>query len=275
LGGAFVVLSGCRGAAKDPSAARRVVSTSPSMTETIFAVGRGAELVGRSRFCDYPPEAASIPEIGGFADPSLEKILALTPTLVCGERGPAGPDLPASLEKQGIETYFPRLETVADIESMIEELAAKLDARAAGAAVAERVRARIREVGERVKDAPRPRVLLLFDWRPLVAAGPKSFPDELLALAGATNVVTEGGQYPKLGVEGVIALDPDVVLDGSAGAYAEPPEAIARATPGLDALRATKAGRLHRLGSTAALRPGPRIGEGVAEIARLVHGGAS
>ena len=245
------------------------------MTETIFAVGRGDDLVGRSRFCDYPAEASKIPDIGGFADPSLEKILALSPTLVCGERGPAGPDLPAALEKQGIATYFPRLETVADIEAMIEELGAKLDAKDAGRTVAERVRARIREVEASVRDAPHPRVLFLFDWRPLYAAGPRSFPDELLRLAGATNVVEAGGQYPKLGVEGVIALDPDVVLDGSAGAYAESPEAIARSTPGLDALRATKAGRIHRLGSTAALRPGPRIGDGVAEIARLVHGGPS
>jgi iron complex transport system substrate-binding protein len=241
------------------------------MTETIFAVGRGGWLVGRSRFCDYPPEASAIPEVGGFADPSLERILALRPTLVCGERGPAGPELASALERQGIATYFPLLEKVADIEAMIEELGKKLDAAAQGKSVADLVRSKIDGVVRSVKDVPRVRVVFLFDWKPLVAAGPKSFPDEIVALAGGDNVVTSGGQYPRLGVEGLLSLDPDVVLDGSADAYSDPPEVLVKQTPGLEALRAAKTGRLHRLASTAALRPGPRIGDGVVEVARLLH----
>jgi iron complex transport system substrate-binding protein len=122
-----------------------------------------------------------------------------------------------------------------------------------------------------VKDVPRVRVVFLFDWKPLVAAGPNSFPDEIVALAGGDNVVTSGGQYPRLGVEGLLSLDPDVVLDGSADAYPDPPEVLVKQTPGLEALRAAKTGRLHRLASTAALRPGPRIGDGVVEVARLLH----
>jgi len=241
------------------------------MTETVFALGRGAWLVGRSRFCDYPKEALAVPEVGGFADPSLEKILALRPTLVCGERGPAGPDLPAALEREHIATYFPALVGIADIEAMIEELGAKLDARDRGKAIADGVRDELTAIHTRVGGAAPVRVVFLFDWKPLVAAGPKSFPDEVLTLAGGENVVTSGGQYPRLGPEGLLALDPEVVVDGSAGAYAEPPDVLLRQTPGLEALRAAKSGRLYRLASTAALRPGPRIAQGVAEIAAFLH----
>jgi iron complex transport system substrate-binding protein len=70
----------------------------------------------------------------------------------------------------------------------------------------------------------------------------------------------------------VLALDPDVIVDGSAGAYAEPPEVLLRQTPGLGELRAVREGSVRRLESKAALRPGPRIGEGVEELARLIHG---
>src|SRR5712675_1896591 len=71
----------------------RIVSLSPNTTETLFALGAGDRLVGRSRFCDYPPEVRNIPSVGGYVDPSLEAILALAPHLVVGARGPAGPTL--------------------------------------------------------------------------------------------------------------------------------------------------------------------------------------
>lgn len=238
------------------------------MTETVFALGMGAALVGRTSFCDYPPEAASVAVIGGFADPSIEKILSLSPTLVCGERGPAGPELPAALERQGVQTFFPVLDEITDIETMIEDLAVLLGAADQGRAVARSVRERVAAVGLEAGGAPRPRVVFLFDWKPLFAAGKGSFPDEVLRAAGGDNAVTTGGKYPELGPEGLLALDPDVVIDGSAGAYQESPEELARSIPGLGSLRALEHGRLYRLTSTAALRPGPRIGEGVAEVAR-------
>src|SRR5258707_15896998 len=83
----------------------RIVSLSPNTTETLFAIGAGDRLVGRSRFCDYPPEVRSIPSVGGYVDPSLEAILALAPHLVVGARGPAGPALAEKLGAIGIATF--------------------------------------------------------------------------------------------------------------------------------------------------------------------------
>ncbi len=245
------------------------MSTSPSMTEIVFAVGRGADLVGRTQFCDFPPEVSAIPEVGGFADPSVEKILALEPTLVCGERGPAGPDLVAALEARGVATFFPAMDDVATILVAIAELGVRVDAATEGARVADAVRQGLDAVRARVAGRPRPRAVFLFDLRPLVAAGPGSFPDELLSIAGTVNVVTAGGKYPRLSTEGLIALDPDVVIDGSMNA-----SAANLAGDELRMLRATRAGRLHRLGSAAALRPGPRLAQGVEELASLAHGAA-
>lgn len=267
-----LVVSGCGARTKpEPSAEPRVVSTSPSMTEIVFALGRGARLVGRTDFCDYPKEAAAVESIGGFATPSLEKIVSLAPSLVCGERGPAGPDLPDALAQRGVATFFPVMDTIAQIRGAIEELGAHLDAATEATKVNAALDAALADVERRVAERARPKVILLFDWRPLVAAGPDTFPDAVLRLAGGVNPAQGTGKYPKLSVEGLLGIDPDVVIDGSAGAYSESPAELARSIPGLEALRAAKAGKLFKLEGSAALRPGPRIGEGAAQIARMLH----
>jgi iron complex transport system substrate-binding protein len=241
------------------------------MTEIVFAVGRGPALVGRSSFCDYPEEAKAIEVVGGFADPNLERIVALQPTLVTGERGPAGPELSARLESLGIATYFPLTDRVSDIEKAIRELGEKLDAKAAADGVANELSEKVAAVGSRVAPEKRPRVVFLFDFKPLIAAGTDSFPADALALAGAENAVKTGSKYPTLGAEGLLALDPDVIIDGSGGAYAESADVLLRAITGLADLRALREGRVVRLQGSAALRPGPRIAAGIEQIAKIAH----
>ena len=268
------VLPACSraGRAKGPP---RVVSLSPSTTEAVFAIGAGALLVGRSSYCDYPPEAKALPIVGGFADPSVEKIVALRPTLVVGARGPAGPPLAAALEKHGIPTYFPETESIAQIEAMLTGLAERLG-RDAKAAIATIEAARQR-VSAAIAGRPKVRAVFLFDVGPVVAAGPGSFPDELIRQAGGVNLVTAGGQYPMLDLERVLALDPDVILDGAAEMGA--PEgtsrlAALRDAPGWKRLRAMREGRVRPVSASTALRPGPRIGAGLIAVARALHGDA-
>ncbi len=251
------------------------MSTSPSTTEIVFALGAGELLVGRSEFCDEPPEAQRVETIGGFANPSVERIVSLTPTLVTGERGPAGVELVSRLESLGIAAYFPAIDRVADIERAIGELGQKLQREARGQEIAAQIRADIEAIELRTRARDRPKVVLLFDFKPLIAAGPQSFPDDLLRLAGGTNAVTSGAKYPTLGAEGLLALDPDVILDGSAGAYTDLPSALLRATPGLSELRAVRGGRVFRLEGTAALRPGPRIVRGLEQIEAMLFRAAS
>jgi iron complex transport system substrate-binding protein len=263
---------GCgKAPASDPARALRIVSTSPSMTEAVFALGRGAALVGRSSFCDYPEEAKTIEAVGGFADPNVERIVALAPTLVTGERGPAGPELSARLESLGIATYFPVIDRVSDIERAIRELARKIDAERVADEVAGGLASKIASIADRVRAEKRPRVVFLFDFKPLIAAGPESFPADALVLAGAENAVTTGSKYPTLSAEGLLALDPDVIIDGSAGAYPEKADALLRAITGLADLRALREGRVVRLEGSAALRPGPRIAAGIQQIAEIAH----
>jgi len=254
--------------------APRVVSISPSMTESVFAIGAGDLLVGRSRFCDYPPEAARLPAVGGFADPSLEAIVALKPTLVISARGPAGAALAEALAAQGIDVYAPETESIPQIEATLEELGRRLAHEDGARAAVGKIEAARRKVAAAVAGRPRVRAAFLFDVTPVFAAGPGSFADGLMREAGGENVVTAGGAYPTLGLEQLLRLDPDVILDGSSDTPDASRVAQKRDDPGWSKLRALREGRVRALAANVVLRPGPRIGQGLVAVARALHGDA-
>jgi iron complex transport system substrate-binding protein len=262
------LLGGCRRADARRESPQRIVSLSPSTTEATFALGAGAVLVGRSRYCDYPPEVERIPQVGGYTDPNLEAILALRPGLVIGARGPAGPALTQKLEAHRIATYFPPTESLAEIEAMMEGLGQRLEHQED----AQRWRASYTERRQRiaVRLAPlaKPRVLLLYGVTPIVGAGPGSFADEMLRLAGATNALPPGtAAYPTLSLEQVIALDPELILDA---AVMEPRDQPVLPGP-WSAVRAVREGKVRPLRSVTVLRPGPRVLDGVEALALAIH----
>ena len=256
--------------------AARIVSLSPNTTETLFAIGAGARVVGRSRFCDYPPEVSKLPSVGGYVDASLEAIVALAPDLVVGARGPAGPTLVEKLGALGIDTFFPPTESMAEIDDMIEKLGEKVGARESALGVVAQTRARRDAVSRAVATEPRVGVLLVFGLSPIVVAGPASFPNEMIELANGHNVVETGSSYPTLAVERLVALRPDVVINaGMLGTKEDQGSGIHAEDPGWRELAAVREGRVMAIRDEAVLRPGPRIGDGLAVIARALHPRAS
>lgn len=253
-----------------PAKVERIVSLSPSTTEALFAIGAGGKLVGRSRYCDHPPEVAKLPQVGGYVDPSFEAILALRPDLVVGARGPAGRAIADKLEERGIATYFPPTESFASIDEMLLGLGERTGNAAAARAVVDEMHARIAAVERAVASLPKTRVLVVFGLAPLSVAGPGSFADEMIRRAGGANVVTEGGAYPTLGAERVIALDPDVVVN-AAMMEERAQERLRKDAPEWANVRAVQSGRVVSITSEAVLRPGPRIAEGLALLARAIH----
>jgi iron complex transport system substrate-binding protein len=257
------------GAHAVPSDARRVVSVAPSTTESLFMIGAGDRLVGRSAYCDWPAETARVPVVVGGLSPDLEVILQLHPDLVVGPRSGTTSRLADQLEARGIATWFPTVESLASIDQVIVGLGDRTahgeDARRVVAAL----HARLHAVAQAVAGEPRPRVLFVVGAAPVVAAGRASFVDELLRLAGATNVVDSGPAWPTLGFERIVELDPDIVIDSSRG-----PERIAHVTPqasGWSGVRAVREGHVIVLDDLRVVRPGPRIAEGLEVLARSLH----
>jgi iron complex transport system substrate-binding protein len=251
--------------------AHRIVSVSPATTEALFAVGAGDRVVGRSRFCDWPPEAAKLPTVGGVIDADFEAILQLEPDLVIGNPGPASTRLAEKLTPFGVATWFPGIESLAAIDAMIAGVGERTGHAAQARQVAATLDERTAAVERSVASEPAPRVLMVLDVDPVVATGPKDFIDEMLRRAGAANVLATGGPWQTLDFEQIAALDPDVILDASSMTGGSGASRIRPDAPGWTHVRAARESHVVPVDDPRVLRPGPRAAEGLASLARALH----
>lgn len=260
-----------------PAAAKsRVVSLAPSVTDVIFALGAGGDLVGATRFCEPPAGAAPITRVGGFLDPSFEAILALKPTRVIATPNPGNAPILRRLEDLGVAITQVRADTLGQTWESFEVVGAAVGRAEAGRALAARIRGRVDALSRAARaGGDPPRVLFVYGHRPLVVAGPGTFADELMVRAGAQNVAADAKvQYPKYTFEAVLQARPDVIVDAFMGPEADG-EAVVRAfwAP-YDAIPAVKAGRVHWGARPGLLRPGPQVGDGLSWLVSVLHPGA-
>lgn len=259
----------------------RIVSTAPSLTETLFALGLGDRVVGVTEFCRYPPEAAAKPKIGTFIEPNFERILALKPDLVLVVRNPV--QLAEKLQRLGLRAVEIPQETVAEIIASIREIGRLTGTEAQARLVAGRVEAELDLVRRRAAGLPRKKVLFLIGRSPgtlqgMVGVGGGNFLDELIRLAGGQNVLLSSPMpYPRVSVEQILAADPDVILDMGDFAHREGrPMESGREFLGLwsayPVLRAVRQGAVRQVDSEVLIRPGPRVGEAARRMVELIHG---
>ncbi|MEZ0396857.1 MAG: cobalamin-binding protein [Anaerolineales bacterium] len=255
--------------------AQRVVSLAPSNTEILFAVGAGAQVVGRDMFSDYPAEALAIQDIGGsMGEYNLEAIVALQPDLVLAG-GINPPELVAALEELGLTVYFlPNPLTLEEMYLNLETVAALTGHEAEAAALSDSLRARVASVDEKIASVTeRPTVYYELDAtdpsRPYTA-GAGTFVDLLISRAGGVNVAGEiETPWVQLDIETLLVYDPDLILLGDA-AWGESAETVA-ARPGWEALSAVQNGAIYPFDDNLVSRPGPRLVDGLEALARLLH----
>ena len=248
---------------------QRVVSLAPSVTETLFALGFGDRVVGVTTYCDYPAAAKRLPKIGGFINPSLEAIAAARPDLVIGVRDSSHPVKTKEIENLGIKVVLISVTSLNDILNSFRSIARLLGRPEAGDKLAHKVTRQFEEVKKRVAPVPRRSTLLAVGLRPLVAVGGKNFIDELISLAGGDNIAGNAAQpWLNLPDEYVVAKAPQVIIQAGMGSDRG---TSAKYWGDLQSIPAVKEGRVYSYPSDKILRPGPRLGEGLEEIARLVH----
>lgn len=246
-----------------PASPRRVVSLAPSLTDTVLALGEGARLVGVTRY-DDAPEVRSLPRVGGFLDPSPEVVLGLRPDLVLWlTDGGAFPAV-RRIAELGVPVRAIPVVTVADVLACARLTGQALGNPAAGERLARSLEEAVARAGRRAAGLPRVRVLMVIGRDPLVVAGPGSYPDALLGIAGGLNVAEGGRPWPVYSLEKAAAANPDLVVDA---AVLEPPEGLSR----LAAIPAVRAGRVARLRNDDALRPGPRLAAALEDLLRALH----
>lgn len=264
------VLGGTARAEPGPPATR-VVAMNPSLAAMLVAIGARNAVVGVDDYTrGSQPEYADLPGVGGLANPSLERVVALRPDLVVLVPSFEQRDFRAQLR----ELRIPLLEL--DPKSFDQVLAALLalgnavgHSEEAEARIAAILRAR-NEVERAVRDLPRPSALLVLQRDPLFVVGHGSFIAEMLESAGARNLgATLDGPYPRVALEWLVARAPEVLLDSSRDAT--PAAEYWKRLPSLPAVRAE---RVVGLSPGTATLPGPWLDRGLWILARALHGDA-
>lgn len=253
--------------------ARRIVSLVPALTEALYAIGAGERLVGRTRYDRHPPEARSVPSVGGGIQPSAEAIRALDPDLVILHAGPDNRGVAEELERVGLRALAVRHNTLADLERNLGRLGRLTGCEVTAARLEATLAATLAAVGETTGTLPTLRVYYDVWWEPPITVGAGSYLDSLLTLAGARNVFGElQVASPQVSLEAIAARDPDLLLWPSEPGSAAPPGGAAPSQrPGWQVLRAVREGRVRRVDGELLHRLGPRVGEAALQLAQAIH----
>jgi iron complex transport system substrate-binding protein len=255
-----------------PGKPHRIVSLAPNITEILFAVGAGDQVIGVTDFCDFPPEAAEKARIGGFVNPSVEIITSLNPDLIIGTADGNRPGDVLMLEKIGLAAFVIDTRSIDDIYRSIKTIGELTGHAEAAAELVAFMTGRREEIKVSVSVREKPRVLFIVGQKPLVAVGPGTFIHQVIEAAGGLNAM--GGspvRYPLLGAENLLSLNPDVIV--TAVSENGPPETPQPEPPGWEGLQAVIQGRVHHLTDDTVLRPGPRIMDALALLAVIFHPG--
>ena len=251
-----------------PKRPERIVSIGPSNTEFLFALGVGDRVVGTDDFSDEPPAATSKEHVGGVKV-SLEKVVSLRPDLIVTVKFSDGTI--EALSQINVAVLVVDPQNAADVARTARLLGQAVGAD--GAKLAADIQTQLDAVKSKTANASKPKVFHEIDASDLTkmyTVGPGSFIDDLIKVAGGTNVAaTAKTQYPTISAEEVVRADPDIVVLADA-AYGTTVEQVS-ARPGWSGLAAVKNKRVYSVSGNLFSRPGPRLGQAAEEYAKLVH----
>ena len=251
-------------------APERIVTFAPSHTEIVFELGLGDRLVGVSGpFDNYPPEAASIEAVAGRSgvEPNLEKVVSLEPDILLTAF--IGGEWKERLRELGVPVFTTLAVSFEDTLSDIDTIGRLLGAEDETDALLSNIRADAEAVGELV--AQREPVTCFLDLSDLFTVGPGSLEFDLLEQAGCEPVTTTADDpYPQWSLEQLVQDDPDVYLVAEGVSVKE-----VSGQEGIRDLTAVREGRIYQVNADLISRPGPRIGQGLGEIADALHAEAA
>ena len=241
----------------------RIVSLAPSITETLFAVGAGDRVAGVTSYCDYPPEARGKEKVGDTLKPNIEKIVGLRSDLVIVSTSSQLEQYVLRLEELGVPVYISNPRNIDSVLRSISAIGQLVDAEDRAREIVASMSAEVERVAKRLERRPRPRVLFLLGTEPLITVGSGTFLDDLINRAGGQSISAgTSGDYPQYSLETAVAKQPEVIFI----------QFDEKQLP--DRLRQTPAGmggRVYHVDDDVVSRPGPRIVQGLEQMAIRIH----
>jgi iron complex transport system substrate-binding protein len=252
-----------------PAKVDRVVSLAPNLTEIVFAIGAGDRLVGRTSYCDFPPEAKAVAEVGDTLHPSLERIIALKPQVVLVSTASQLEVFTQQLQGQNIAVYVTDPHDLEGVFRSIAQIGEIVGEKDKANLLVQKLRERTNAVEAAVKQEQPVRVFYQVSGEPLYTIGHDSFITDLMRRAGGASVTADvPGAWPKYSNESALAARPEAIILPTGGSMGSANANVA------DALRQSPAalqGRVYKINDDHLARPGPRSVDGLEEMARALH----
>ncbi|MCX7592047.1 MAG: helical backbone metal receptor [Kiritimatiellae bacterium] len=261
-----------------PTRAERIVSMAPSITEVLYALGLGEKVVGVTRYCRYPPEAANKPKVGAYLDPNYEAILVLKPDLVILLKGSG--DTVERLKQLQIDSLVVDHGSIEGILLSLRQIGEKCGVPDKATELEATMRRQLGEIRKKVEKCSRPRVLISAgrtlgtgSLQEIYVPGPGNFYDQVIQLAGGTNAYSGPVPYPVVSAEGVLQMNPDVIIEVAPDLEARrlDRKAILAEWQQLSGVTAVKKGCIYIFEEDFAAIPGPRILRLADKMARILH----
>jgi iron complex transport system substrate-binding protein len=260
------------------AAQSHIVSTSPGLTEILFALGLGNQVVGVSEYCVFPEAAKSKPKVGNFLQPNLEAIAALKPNVVYIIKNPVR--LKQRLESLKLRVEELDLETIPGILAAIESIGAQNNKAREARALKSNLEQRLARLKSSVKQ--RFKVAFLVGRTPqrlegMIAVGRGGYLDNLLNAAGGDNIFADAGNmYPKISIEQLLARQPDAIFEMGDSVHEGKSATnyqgeVLRVWATLPALKAVKSKRVFPLNDSLFVVPGPRFVEAAERFYQMLH----
>jgi len=286
----LLLLAACQGGGKDVPAAsapisladdaghtvrlaapaQRIISLVPSVTETIIALGAGNRIIARTEY-DRDTSLAAVPLVGRGLSPSVEAIIALRPDLVVVWASDKRGDLRGQLEKANIPVLAFEVQDTTDAYRVVTVMGEALGRQGAGSSLLDSLRASLKETASIAAKRSRRRVFYVVYNDPPMTAGPGTFIDQLLDIAGADNIFSDAtSNWPTVSLEEVVKRDPDIVVLPVGEMSAQVGERL-KATAGWRDLRAVKNNCLALVDADLVNRPGTNVAAAARRLEVLLH----
>jgi ABC-type Fe3+-hydroxamate transport system substrate-binding protein len=248
-----------------PDHPHRVVCLVPSVTDTVFALGSGDDVVAVSDYTTHPPEATKKPSIGGLVKPSIETILSFHPDLVLGTSIPGATETAAQLQNVGVPVYLVDPHGLSGILRSIDSVGEALNRAPQAAALNASLRKRIEAVKARAAGKPAPKVLVPVWYDPIITIGKNAFISQIVETAGARSITDDLlTDWPEVSMETVVTRAPDALVLIRGGKISIE---MLRNRPGWSSLPAIQAGRIYYV-DTGIQEPSPVAIDALEELAR-------
>jgi iron complex transport system substrate-binding protein len=247
----------------------RIVSLAPNLTEIVYAVGAGDRLVGDTEYCDYPAEAKKVAKIGDTMHPSVERIIALKPQIVLVSTASQLEAFTKQLDQQQIAVYVTDPQSLDDVFRSMQTLGDLFGDHNRAATLVAELRKRADAVEAATKQAKPVKVFFQLSGEPLYTIGRESFVTDLVRRAGGVSATADvPGAFPKFSDEAAFAARPEAIILPTGGSMGEANSTVVaplRNSP------AVLNDRVYKINGDHLSRPGPRLVDGLEEMARALH----